>query len=100
MSENYPYICVFCGRPMQSAFPKHDHECIQPVNGASVEIHCGYGSQYDMDNFRGAICDNCIEQAVDRGLQRGYWQKESTWHRKDVCQDNIHCQCDECAIPF
>ncbi len=37
-------------------------------SGNIIQLHCGYGSSLDMQQFYLAICDDCVKQGLSQGL--------------------------------
>ena len=70
--DDFKFICICCEKAIELCWPNDPIDTIFPNlnDGGFIDIHCGYGSRYDMLPFmideydpalQCAICDNCIQ---------------------------------------
>ena len=60
------YTCIKCGKVVD------DWHCGKenygPTEGIELSGVAGYGSSYDMDSAEAFLCENCLEEAIERGI--------------------------------
>ena len=51
--------CIICGDELESIFDTWDE--MQPNGGGEIKINFDYGSEHDLTQIHGVICDSCGE---------------------------------------
>jgi hypothetical protein len=63
--------CVCCEKLIETLFADETRPQSGAYRNAVVDtLTAGYGSKFDMDRLLLAVCDECMERAIQKGLVR------------------------------
>ncbi len=83
--------CIICEKDL----PPIDDNMSENIEGGTMDIDFGYGSQYDTNNsccgnavyFHIAICDQCFKKKK----HLGYWiSLDQTWKKTILSEDEVY----------
>jgi hypothetical protein len=81
--------CIKCEVEIKELYPEWVADNMPPMwnSGMCGTIHAGYGSGYDLDNFKVFVCDNCIDKLVEQNIiERTQYEMGGGQRRKPKCQ--------------
>jgi len=55
-------LCMICGKKMESIF---DNTYANVNEGVTFEIRMPYGSVFDGNTYKAALCDECISKCIE-----------------------------------
>ena len=56
--------CLVCGKDIKMLWPHTEGSNLN--DATEFNIYGGYGSKFDLSEYKAIICDNCLETAISK----------------------------------